>query len=45
MLYINARCKKLLSILLARSDCMTMNQLAQAMSVSKRTAYLGTIIS
>ena len=39
MLYINARCKRLLNILLAQSDYMTMNHLAQALSVSKRTAY------
>ncbi len=38
-LYINARCEKLLNILLSRSDYMTINQLAQALSVSRRTAY------
>ncbi len=38
-LYINARCEKLLNILLSRSDYMAINQLAQALSVSRRTAY------
>ena len=38
-LYINARCEKLLNILLSRSDYMTINQLAQVLSVSRRTAY------
>ena len=38
-LYMNARCKKLLNILLTRSDYLTMNQLAQELGVSRRTAY------
>lgn len=38
-LYMNARCKKLLNILLSRSDYLTINQLAQELGVSRRTAY------
>lgn len=39
LLYINARCKRILHILLNRSDYITMNQLAQELEVSRRTAY------
>jgi transcriptional antiterminator/mannitol/fructose-specific phosphotransferase system IIA component (Ntr-type) len=39
MLYMNTRCKRMLQILLSRSDYITVNQLAQELGVSRRTAY------
>lgn len=39
LLYINARCKQLLNILLAQTDYISMSRLAEALGVSRRTVY------
>ncbi|MDO5785786.1 MAG: PRD domain-containing protein [Eubacteriales bacterium] len=39
LLYINARCKQLLNILLAQTDYISLNRLAEALNVSRRTVY------
>ncbi|MCD8353140.1 MAG: BglG family transcription antiterminator [Clostridiales bacterium] len=38
-LYMNARCKQIINLLLTRSEYISMNQLAQALGVSRRTVY------
>lgn len=39
LLYINARCKQLLNTLLAQTDYISLNRLAEALGVSRRTVY------
>ena len=39
MLYINTRSKKLLNILLRQTDYISLNALAQELSISRRTVY------
>lgn len=39
LIYINARCKQILNLLLSRSEYLTMNQIAKEMQVSRRTVY------
>lgn len=39
LLYINARCRQLLQVLMQRTDYLSVNQLAEALGVSRRTVY------
>ena len=39
VLYINARSKRLLNILLGQSDYISLNNLAQELAISRRTVY------
>lgn len=39
VLYINTRSKKLLNILLRQTDYISLNALAQELSISRRTVY------
>lgn len=39
LLYINARCRRLLNVLMQQQDYLSVNQIAEALSVSRRTVY------
>lgn len=39
LIYINARCKQMLNVLLTQSDYISINRIAEALKVSRRTVY------
>ena len=39
MLYINARCRQILNVLLSHADYVSVNAIAKALQVSRRTVY------
>lgn len=39
LLYINGRCKQMLNLLLTQTDYISLNRLAEALNVSRRTVY------
>ncbi len=39
LIYINARCKRMLNVLLTQSDYISVNRIAEALNISRRTVY------
>lgn len=39
LIYINARCKRMLNVLLTQSDYISVNRIAEVLNISRRTVY------